>query len=207
MKVSDRELVFDYIIRLTEILKGECKELTELIKYVDDAETISKRISILESDGDDLNHDLYRIYKENMLNGDNEAKSLYEIFSSIEECADQVEEVAKSFLRYNVTSLRPGADDGFNSVYGASLKLEELMFTLRDMNNMNNAFKNVIELDHFKSANRRFYDSSMRDLFTEEENAIEVIRWKAVYDAFSDLFNCFEIVSETSAKYIASLTL
>lgn len=52
---------------------------------------------------------------------------------------------------------------------------------LRDMKNMNNILKACVEVGNLESLGDRLRDSALMELFDKEKDAIQVIKWKEIY--------------------------
>lgn len=201
MKDADRQMIFSSIIRLSEILQKECETMCEIVEFTDDYINIAKRVGALEEEADDILHEIELYFGENMLVQESEARALYRVLESVENCTDEVEDFVASLVRYNVTSLKDNIVASVTNCERAARKLNELVYKLRDKDKLKSPFKDIIELDHFKIEAKKMYDKNMNKLFSSETDPIEVIRWENIYKAVYDVFDAYEEVSVTCAKY------
>lgn len=201
MKESDREYVYSGIGRISQTLISEVDALCELIDYIEDCESVSRRIASLEDDADNVKHDVQYYYQENRLFNDNEAMQLLEILSSVETCTDIVDDIAKTFIRLNVSSIKDNIVSSFMSAGTGAVKMAEVINHMRHMNKANLPIRDVIELDHYRVEYKRIYDLNMNKLYVDDANPIEVMRWTAVYNVFKELFEAYEYVAECCGKY------
>ena len=201
MKDSDREYIFTEILKLTAILQKECLEICELIEFADDAQTIAKKVSSHEEDADTLIHELNYYYGETRLSEDNEGRALYLVADAIEGCTDLVEELAKDFVRFNVTSLKDNSVSDILNIERAASKLTELIVKLRRADKANSAYMDIIELDHFEVEAGKTYDINLTKLFRTEIDPVNVIKWQRIYESIYAVFDGYEKISEVCAKY------
>lgn len=201
MKESDREYVYSGIGRISQTLISEVDALCELIDYIEDCESVSRRIASLEDDADNVKHDVQYYYQENRLFNDNEAMQLMEILSAVETCTDIVDDIAKTFIRLNVSSIKDNIVSSFMSAGTGAVKMAEVINHMRHMNKADLPIRDVIELDHYRVEYKRIYDLNMNKLYVDDANPIEVMRWTAVYNVFKELFEAYEYVAECCGKY------
>lgn len=205
MKVSERSYVFDGILHLAETLKDECDLMCEVIDCIEDVETISKRVSILEDDADNIAHEITYFYDDHKLVEDKEAMAVYDIVLAIEECTDKVDDLVKDLVRMNVTNMKDNAVVSIINAEAASAKLMDVIFAIKDYDGIHKPFKEIIELDHFKIESEKMYDIHMRKLFSSNDDILDIIRWKEIYMSFRELFESYEDISEKCSKYIMYL--
>lgn len=202
MRDSDRSVIFDCAVTLASIVIEQCDALVEMCDYIDERIAIAKRISSYESNADDAYHDLGYYFLENKLMSDPDSVALFEIITKLEDITDSFEELANSIVRYNITETGAALSDCSTALYGASQMTHDLIISLRDGAPNTLVIRNVTLLDKFKSKYCKFYDEAILELFTEELDAIGIIKSKAIYDAFMVVFEAFESLSESCYKLV-----
>lgn len=206
MKVSDKEYIFDSLTQMAEILQKECNALCGIIDFEDDPETVAKKVGILENDADEINHAINYYYKDNNLNEDREAYSLFEILVTLEQCTDDIDELARDFVRYHVTEIKDNAVASLINTEAAASKLIEILFAMRKIDKAHSPFREILELDHFKVESSKHYDIHMMKLFMTEKDPIEVIKWKDIYMSIRRVFETYEDIAELCARYVLQMS-
>lgn len=201
MKGSERDVVFNSLIKISELLLKECESLAEIIDYTEDAPNVVKRVIAHEEDADDTLRELNFFFGENMLLEDSEARSVYLIIEAVELCTDQLEELARDFIRYDITSVRDNCVTSILDFERAAKKTCDLVFKLRDKDKINSPYKDIIELDQFKMEAKKLFDVNMNKLFSTEKDPIEIMKWERIYRSIYAVFEAYEQVSITCAKY------
>ena len=204
MRDRDKSTVFDCATSLAVIITEQCDALVEMCDYIDERVMISRRISSLESNADDTFHDLGYYFLENKLMSDPDAFMLFEIVRKLEEITDGYEEIAHSLVRYNITESGESLQECATALSGASQLAYELLINIRDKAPSSLILRDLSTLDKFKSKYCKFYDEAILELFTEPHDAIEIIKTKAIYDAFKDIFEAYEDLTECCYRYILS---
>lgn len=200
MKESDREFVFSSINRICQSLISEAEVLCELIDD-GDFDSVSRHISSLEDDADNVKHDVQYFYQDNKLFRDPEAMMLYDVLLSIEQCTDIILDISETFTRFNINKIKDNIVSSFISAGTGAVKMTEVINSIRHMNKIDSHVKDIIELDHYSVEYKRIYNSNMKKLFADGADPLEAMRWTAVYNVFKNLFDAYENVAETCGKY------
>ncbi|SCW43455.1 hypothetical protein SAMN02910456_01107 [Ruminococcaceae bacterium YRB3002] len=207
MREADRATIFDCAISIVTIACEQCDAFVEMCDYLDERATIARRISSYEANADEEYSNLGFYFLENKLMGDPDAVNLFNIVTSLEAITDSFEELANSLVRYNINESGKSLCDCAAALYGASQKMHDLILAIRDKAPVSLIIRDITALDKYKSRYCKFYDEAILELFTDydKDDAIDIIRSKAVYDAFKDVFESFEKLSERCYRYIMSL--
>lgn len=201
MKSSDRDAIFTSLIKISELLLKECEALGEIVDCFDDAFIVAKRVishnvEILEVQGE-----LNFLCDERLLHNDPEVRALFSIIEAIKECSDNIEDLSRGFVRYNVTSLRENSVSSILDLERAAKIVSGLILKLKANKKVDSSYKDIIELGHFKVEQKKMFDINVNKLFTRETDPIEVIKWERVYSSIYKVFSSFDSVSVACAGY------
>ena len=91
-----------------------------------------------------------------------------------------------------------------NCIAGAVKKEMHLINVLRtfDYKHKEEFIRAVNEFDAFKVEYFKMYNILVYQLFSEEHDPIDVMRWKSVYDAVKQVFEAFEVSADDCYKYM-----
>lgn len=205
MRQADRTVIFDCAFALTTVVVEQCDAFVEMCDYIEERHSIARRIASYEANADGAFKNLGYYLLDNKLMGDVDVVSLFEIVVAVEEITDAFEELANSLVRYNISESGESLQACATALFGAGQMAQDLVISIKNSAPSSLIIRNITTLDKFKSKYCKFYDEAILELFTEEVNAIDVIRSKAIYDAIKSVFDAFERLSEQSYKYILSL--
>ena len=201
MKESDREYTFTAINRIFQSLISEAEVLCELIDNDGAFESVSRHISSIEDDADNVKHDIQYYYQDNKLFRDPEALLIYDMVSSIENCTDIIYEISRAFLMLNITSIKDNIVSSFMSAGTGAVTMTGLVNSLRRMDRFDTPIKELIALDNFSVEYKKIYELNMNKLYVDGNDPIEVMRWTYIYNCFKELFEAYEDVAECCGKY------
>ncbi|MCR5286498.1 MAG: hypothetical protein K6D93_00970 [Saccharofermentans sp.] len=205
MTSEERDYLFDQAIALSGILEKECVELLGMMENIDDRVAISREISKLEAEGDDLFHTTTERLQKIELEPDIRLR-IFQMIRHIEDITDMVDELSKTIVRYNMRTVTTGFKASVNSINAAVTKLIVLINAMREYQpELKEQFtKTVNAFDAFKVDYEKMYDVLIFELFSKPHDVVDIIRCKAVYDAIRDIFEAFEVSADDAYKYVIS---
>ena len=205
MTIEEKNYLFDQALALSGILAQESVELLGMMENIDDRVAISKAISKLEAEGDDIFHATTAELQKMELDEETRLK-IFHMIRHIEDVTDMIDELSKTIVRYNTRTVTNGFKASVNSINGAIKKLVVLINAMREYEpEMKEHFtKTVNSFDAFKVDYEKMYDVLIFDLFSKPHDVVDIIRCKAVYDAIRDIFEAFEVSADDAYKFIVS---
>ncbi len=205
MTNEERDYLFDQGLALSSILERVCVELLGMMEYIDDRVEISRAISKLESEGDDVFHAANDRLQLMDLNNDDRLQ-IFSILRHVEDIIDMIDELGKTIVRYNTRTVTNGFKSGVNSINGAVKKFVVIINAMREYNpeHKEQFYRTVNTFDAFKVDYEKMYDVLIYELFSTPHDIVDIIRCKAIYDAIRDIFTAFEVSADDAYKYIVS---
>ena len=205
MTNEERDYLFDQGLALSSILERVCVELLGMMENIDDRVEISRAISKLESEGDDVFHAANDRLQLMELNNDDRLK-IFSMLRHVEDIIDMVDELGKTIVRYNTRTVTNGFKASVNSINGAVKKFVVLINAMREYTpeQKEQFTRTVNTFDAFKVDYEKTYDVLIYDLFSKPHDMVDIIRCKAIYDAIRDIFSAFEASADDAYKYIVS---
>jgi uncharacterized protein Yka (UPF0111/DUF47 family) len=205
MTNEERDYLFDQGLALSSILERVCVELLGMMENIDDRVAISRAISKLESEGDDVFHAANDRLQKMELSPDDRHK-IFTMLRHVENAIDMVDELSKTIVRYNTRTVTNGFKASVNSINGAVKKLVVMINAMREYTpELKEQFTRTVNtFDAFKVDYEKMYDVLIYELFSTPHDIVDIIRCKAIYDAIRDIFTAFEVSADDAYKYIVS---
>ena len=201
MTEQDRDIIFDKATELSEKLNNHCSLLLEMLDNIDDLRPLVRRSIALEDEADHIFHEF--TYELNKIEMDEELRiRVFHMVRHVENCIDLLDGLAQSFIRYNVTEVTDGLSASVNSIASAAKKEINLVNELRNGSDDNAIISATREFDKFKGDYQKLYDILIRNMFMNNTDAIDVMRWKTIYDEIMDIFSAFEVMADDCYKFV-----
>jgi predicted phosphate transport protein (TIGR00153 family) len=121
-------------------------------------------------------------------------EDIYLLVKELDDVIDTVNSLAIRFDMYSVHILRPEAREMAEILRLATAELEGAFHLLEKNQNISEHCKQINVLEN---RGDKLYRTSIKDLFIKEKDAIEVIKWMAIYEALETAVDRCKDVAET----------
>ncbi len=125
-----------------------------------------------------------------------EREDIINVTRKLDDVIDNIDEVMIDLDILTVRNLRQDITKYGELLEVATNKMRDLFVTFKDMKNYDEVKKLVVALNGVEEQGDKLFQQSIRELYSEEKDAIEVIRWTAIYNKLEDCFDSVEHVSE-----------
>lgn len=193
-----RKKQFDYFGELEHLAKNahQAVELLEIIATdysLEKLEEEAEKIHLLEREGDQIVQKiLSELYISFITPIDRE--DIVEITQRLDDVLDTINSIAYLLSSLVVKELNSNAmvfiTYGVEATAGVLTATKEFA----KFKNSKTLHAMIDEVSEIEGKADKLYSDSLKELFTNEENPIEVIRWKNVYDQLEELLNASESV-------------
>ena len=191
------EKFYELFTEQAENVHAAAKKLASLL---DDFQEVEKRVTeikFVEHKGDQLTHDLMlRLNKTFLTPFDRE--DIYKLGSVLDDVLDLMDGVAGRMITYKITSVPPGARQLSQVILHGS---EILLQAITELRTPDNVLEYCQQLKQLEVEADRIKGECVARLFENSVDAIEVIKWKEIYevlesttDKMDDVANVLETV-------------
>lgn len=179
-----------------ENLRAATTELVELTIRYDDLEARVQRIRDLEHQGDVISDDLIdRLERAFITPFDRE--DIHELVSRVDDVVDRVQEIAETFLLYDVTAPTAEAQALAGILDAQAERLLEAFRRLDAMKDLDAPLREVHELENQADGQSR---AAIAALFRSGIDALEVIKWRDIYHYLEEAIDAAEDAAEVLAR-------
>ncbi len=191
MKLIPRdEQFYDLFSEVANRLSSSADLLNQLFKSPGQLDVHVSNIKVLEHEADDLTHEIIdRIDRTFVTPFDRE--DIHELASHLDEVVDLVDGAARRAQIFRITTARPAGIALSDVLVRAAECVETAVKGMRDPKTVN---KGSRELKALEEEGDAIYHEAMGALFTEGLDALEVIKWKELYDKLEDAIDQCEDV-------------
>ena len=88
------------------------------------------------------------------------------------------------------------------SIDSCSLRISQLVDSITHNSPFVESRRLIIAINHFRDNATKNCAANMRELFTNEKDPIEIIRWKEVLINISEVFSTFEHFADICEEYL-----
>ncbi len=191
---SKEEIFFDYFIETCEII---CKAANLLDDLTNNYVNVNEKIMGIEETEHACDSSVHKILNE--LNKSFitpiDREDIFTIAKELDNITDDIESAAHRFSIFNVKEVRPEALALTKLIVRATDELRNVMIQMKNMKKSKTLQSKIIEVNNVEDEADTIFRDAMANLFTSEQDAVEVIKWKAIYELLENTIDACEDVA------------
>lgn len=202
-KKKDEYNYFDEYIKGAEIVVESSKLLKGALENYD-LKTVENEISKvhkLENDADKIIHDMRNYLIKDFL-PPIDREDIVILGHRLDDVEDYIDEILINFNILNIERVREDALEFANLVIEASEAVKEALEFFKNYKKVEPIKEKVIAINILEDKGDRLYEKVMKKLYSEEKNAIEIIKWTTIYDCFENAMDACESIADEMADII-----
>ena len=171
--------------------------LDALLSDFTDVEKKVKEIHAIEHYGDKLTHEIMRELNETFVTP-LDREDIIGLASKIDDVTDVAYDVSELVHLYKVTAIRPAATRQTKTLVSATTEMVAMMENLQSLKDLE---AHWIKLNTYENEGDQIFRDAVGELFANETNAIELIKWKDIHslieialDRCEDVANIVETI-------------
>lgn len=194
-RMTQREMAFfDVFEKASEIAYQSAVILQDLVLHYQDPDAKIKALEEKEHAGDKLVHVMMdRLNKSFITPIDRE--DLFLISKDLDTITDLVESTAHLFTMFDVHSVKDEAKELVRLIVAATAELHAVTKEMKNFKKSKDLKPKVIEINRIENEGDRLYRRAVHVLFTQEQDALEVMKWKEVYEYLESALDACEHVA------------
>ncbi len=202
-KKKDEYNYFDEYIKGAEIVVESSKLLKGALENYD-LKTVENEISKvhkLENDADKIIHDMRNYLIKDFL-PPIDREDIVILGHRLDDVEDYIDEILINFNILNIESVREDALEFASLLIEASEAVKEALEFFKNFKKVEPIKEKVIAINILEDKGDRLYEKVMKKLYSEEKNAIEIIKWTTIYDCFENAMDACESIADEMADII-----
>ncbi|MCI8647997.1 MAG: DUF47 domain-containing protein [Firmicutes bacterium] len=162
-------------------------------KYEDVADKVAG-LKVLETECDMQAHKILTALNASFITPF-DREDIYSITKQMDDIVDSLEEVANRFIVFDVKKLRPECLTMATYIMQAIGELEILFHHLSEVKKNKVVNKQIIEVNRIENEGDILYRKALTELFRDEKDPIELIKWKHLYEQLETSLDSCENVA------------
>ena len=160
-----------------------------------------EKIHKLENDADQIKHDIQASLLKDFL-PPIEIEDIMQLGEHLDDVMDYMEDIMSTMYSYNIIDIKPQAIEFCRLLVKCSELLVNVTKELRNFKKSSLLKPMVIELNQCENEGDSLYISALRDLYTNETDAVTIMKWTKLYDFFERCCDAMEDVADTIENVI-----
>lgn len=194
-KISKKEEIFyDLFVETTEITCKSAVMLEELMKNFVDVGNKVKAIEETEHKCDQHVHKILEQLNKSFITPI-DREDIYLIAKELDNITDDIEATAHRFIMLNVKSIREDALKLVKLIVDCTKELKDVMVELKNAKRSKTLKDKIIEVNRIENEGDEIFRSAVTNLFVSEKDALEVIKWKEIFEYLENTLDACEDVA------------
>ena len=124
---------------------------------------------------------------------------------AIDDLEDNIDEVVINIDIFGIDNVCNDTKYFTSLIKIACGKIEERLIKFKSTKKYNEIHKFVVEINEIEDKGDKAYQKAVRDLFNNEKNPIEVIKWKNIYNCLENCIDSCEKIANCIEEIIVKL--
>lgn len=185
---------FDFFENHASTIVEAAAQLLDLICSEDISHEKFQRIQALEHQADSITHQCVEALHKTFITPF-ERNDIYRLISRMDDIIDFIEETSARMQTYKLTIMTPEAKELATLLLNCAQTIEEAIKGLRYLKNAEATRRAFITINRLENEADVVVRKAIGKLFDEETNAINIIKWKEIYENLEEAIDRCEDVS------------
>src|SRR5688500_15788089 len=128
--------------------------------------------------------------------------AIHELVGGLDAIIDYIDALAKRFPLFHIKTMEPAFVQQADVLVQATVAVSEAVHRLRKSRKLSELSDKLIEIHHKESIGDDNHHAALSRLFAGQTDALEVMRWKELYDYIEDAIDGCEDVGNTLERIV-----
>ena len=188
------EIFFDLFIQAADLACVAAKKLDDLINHYENIEEKIDAIEEVEHECDKIVHTVMKQLNKSFITP-LDREDIVQISMVLDDIVDAIEAVAHRFKMFNVQAVTEYAAVSSKLIVQSTTELRILICEFKHMKTSKIMDKQIIDVNSLENEGDRVFRKAMTSLFANGIDAVEVIKWKEIYEHLEDTLDACEEVA------------
>jgi uncharacterized protein Yka (UPF0111/DUF47 family) len=181
---------YDLFANVAQVLVRSSEEMCDLFDRYDNVEIRTKSIQGLENEADNITHGIYTLMNQTFVTP-LDREDIAALAQRMDDVVDFIEATSTSMVMYGIASPTEAARGMADLVRLQCLQIAEAIAVLRERRKLSDILGLAREINRLENEGDKFYLQATAELFDGELSAVDIIKWREIYDELeSSLDSC-----------------
>lgn len=192
---------FDLFENMAQRVVSSAQHLHQMARQFPKIEGQIQLIRKEEHEADDLAHAaLDRLDRTFITPFDRE--DIHELVGNLDDIVDQIDALAKRVPLFHITAIEPEFLKQTDVLLAAAIAVSEAVCRLRKSRKLSELSDKLIEIHSHESAGDDNHHAAMSKIFSGSMSALDVVKWKELYDYIEQAIDDCEDVGNTLERIV-----
>jgi predicted phosphate transport protein (TIGR00153 family) len=172
--------------------------LTRMLEHYTGVPEQVQAIKAIEHAGDEITHQIYRKLNQTFITPF-DREDIHELCGTMDDVIDLIDAAASRFVMYRIDKVRVGTVELSKVLTIATM---ELSAAIHNIPSPEEALQRIIEINRLENESDRICRTLIAQLFEEEEDPVQIIKWKEIFEVVETAVDKCEDVSNVIESVI-----
>jgi predicted phosphate transport protein (TIGR00153 family) len=188
------EKFYDFFEKCAQHAVQGAIQLEELFRNFTDVRVKAKQIKDIEHEGDLITHDTIESLNRTFITPF-DREDIHDLITSLDDVLDYIEACAERLFLFKIDKTTEEAILISGILVKAVKQLEQAVCQLRRLKNADSILKHCAEIDRLENEGDYMNRAAVAKLFEADNNPLEVIKWKEIYETMENAIDRCEDVA------------
>lgn len=185
---------YKMFIEAAQNVEEGAKVLRESLNSLSNIELNVSKIEELEHNGDRLVNVMVKELNDSFITPF-DREDMYSLIKRLDDILDLINSTIHRFVMFNVTESTEPAKYLADMIIKSTKLISELMDELHLIAGKNNINEKIVTINQIESEVDRLFRNTVGDLFRNEKDPIEIIKWKEIYQILENTIDKCEKIA------------
>ena len=201
-----KEPKFDYydeFIKNVDIALEISNTLQNYIENFDisNSQEVEEKVHGLENDADRNLHKILNFLVKDFL-PPIDREDIVLLANKIDDTIDYLDEIVINLDILSVNNLRKDFKSFVEIINKLSIMLKKMFQNFKNTKKYEEIHNMVIEINNIEEEGDKIYENAIRELYKNESNPIEILKWNTIYNSIENIIDSYESVANTVGEIV-----
>jgi predicted phosphate transport protein (TIGR00153 family) len=166
----------------------------EMLDHFGDAPAKARRIAEVEHRADEIGHHTLEMLHSTFITP-LDRDQIHALIGALDDVVDLIDGAARRLILYGITEPTPPLRELARTLMHSVEEMQKAVSYLRDLRNAKKILKACVEINKLENDGDALRDDAIANLLKNEKNAVEVLKWKELYESVETALDCCEEVA------------
>ncbi len=190
------EKFFEMLERASANLMKAGSAFKDLLENFSDVELKVKKIKEIEHEGDIITHEIFDKLNRTFITPI-DREDIHQITSELDDVLDFILATADRLLLYKIKKPTPETIKLTEVLISAIEVLGKAIYSLKDRKHSRRTLDYCVEANRLENEGDMIHKSAIAELFSDGKDAVEIIKWRDIYEHLESAIDKCEDVADT----------
>lgn len=191
-----QKIFFDLLRDINEQLKKMAELFSEFTAEFKNFDEYSKKAKEIEHAADTKTHEIINKLNSTFVTP-LDREDIHHLAIELDDIIDLIENVIHNIAIYQISEKKEAMDDFAKLISEASHCLNDLIDHLEKQKDSASLNESIIKIHSLEDQGDLIFQKAMISLFKEEQNAVDIIKWKDLLEDMENIMDRYQEISDT----------